>query len=158
MTEQVIDKKYVLEATPGQEGPFYPFDKDGKFLGSFAGFNVQLPPETAGCAPGAPEHADDVWSGSDWVNSPEYARAKARVRRTEAVKAITVETRAGNVFDGDEISQDRMARTIVALDKAGGDAKTKWILHDNKVIEVTAAELTEALTKAGEAQTSIWVI
>lgn len=150
--------KDVVPATVGQEGPFYSFDKDGKFLGCFAGFNVQFPAGHVGNAPTAPEHADDVWTGSEWVNSADFARSKGKAVRADAINSIVVTTAAGNAFDGDEISQGRMARAIIGLQAAGEGTTVKWVLHDNKAVDVTAAELTEALTKAGEVQSTLWVI
>ena len=56
-------------------------------------------------------------------------------------------------FDGDETSQDRMARSIVALN----DGETvQWVLADNSVAQVTKEQLRQALRLAGEAQTAIW--
>lgn len=154
----MIAKKDVVPATPGQEGPFYSFDKDGKFLGCFAGFGVVFPDGHAGSATAAPEHVDDVWTGLEWQSSAEYARAKAKIARTEAVKNIVVTTRAGNTFDGDEDSQGRMARAIIGMQYAEEGATITWTLADNSTIQATKAELTEALTLAGEAQAALWVI
>lgn len=85
------------------------------------------------------------------------ARATAKIARALAVDAITVTTTAGNTFDGDEVSQGRMSRAIIAL-QATGTASTIWVLADNTTIQATAAELTEALVLAGQAQAAIWVI
>ena len=57
------------------------------------------------------------------------------------------------LFDGDEKSQDRMARSIIALDLG---EKVQWVLADNTIAQVTRAQLREALRKAGTAQTAIW--
>lgn len=85
------------------------------------------------------------------------AREHAKESRSAAVDAIVVTTAAGNAFDGDEVSQGRMARAIIAL-QATGTPSVTWVLHDNTVIQATAAELTEALALAGAAQAAIWVI
>lgn len=77
--------------------------------------------------------------------------------RAAAVKAITVTTASGQVFDGDEISQGRMARAILGLESAGDGATVRWVLHDNIAVEVGAAELREALALAGQAQADLWV-
>jgi hypothetical protein len=84
-------------------------------------------------------------------------RESAKQARSAAVGAIVVTTAAGNAFDGDEVSQGRMARTIVAL-QATGTPSVTWVLHDNTVIQATVAELTESLALAGAAQAAIWVI
>lgn len=77
-------------------------------------------------------------------------RERFKVERAAAVKAITVTTAAGNTFDGDEISQGRMARAILALPDGG---TVPWVLHDNTVIDATG----EALTLAGAEQARLWV-
>ena len=85
------------------------------------------------------------------------AREIAKAAREAAVAAIKVTTTAGNTFDGDEISQGRMARAVIAL-STGLAPSVTWVLADNSVIQATAAELTEALVLAGQAQAAIWVI
>lgn len=84
-------------------------------------------------------------------------REVAKAARAAAVEAITVTTTAGNTFDGDEISQTRMARAIIAL-STGLAPSVPWVLADNRVIQATAAELTEALVLAGQAQAAVWVL
>lgn len=84
-------------------------------------------------------------------------RDALKAQRDIAVAAITVTTAAGHVFDGDETSQTRMARAIVAL-QATGTPSVNWVLHDNTVLAATVAELTEALALAGAAQAALWVI
>ena len=94
------------------------------------------------------------------VNPPkteEQIREEWKASRAIAVEAIKVTTAAGNVFDGDEISQGRMARAILALNAAAPGTTVNWILADNSVIDATAAELTEALALAGAAQAALWV-
>lgn len=86
---------------------------------------------------------------------PERTQRKAQ--REIAVAAIKVTTQAGNTFDGDETSQGRMARAIIAL-STGLAPSILWVLADNSVIQATAAELTEALVLSGQAQAAIWVL
>lgn len=76
----------------------------------------------------------------------------AKAQREDYVKRIVVEV-DGMMFDGDEVSQDRMARSIIALDLG---EKVQWVLADNTIKMVTRAQLREALRKSGEAQTAIW--
>lgn len=76
----------------------------------------------------------------------------AKAEREEYVSKIVVEV-DGMMFDGDEVSQDRMARSIIALDLG---EKVQWVLADNTIAQVTRAQLREALRKAGTAQTAIW--
>jgi hypothetical protein len=80
-----------------------------------------------------------------------------KARRAEAVRAIKVTTASGRVFDGDEISQARMARAILGLQQAGEGATVTWVLADNTQVSVTAAELSEALKLAGAEQARLWV-
>lgn len=91
------------------------------------------------------------------VREAAQARASAKIARSQAVDAIKVKTQAGNTFDGDELSQGRMARAIIAL-STGLAPSVTWVLADNSTIQATAAELTEALVLAGQAQAAIWVI
>lgn len=78
--------------------------------------------------------------------------AQAKAERAEYVSKIIV-TVDGLAFDGDETSQDRMARSCVALN----DGETvQWVLADNSIAQVTKEQLRQALRLAGEAQTAIW--
>jgi hypothetical protein len=85
------------------------------------------------------------------------AREAWKARRAEAVRNIKVTTTSGRVFDGDEISQARMARAILGLQPAGEGATVTWVLADNTQVSVTAAELSEALNLAGAEQARLWV-
>jgi hypothetical protein len=94
------------------------------------------------------------------VNSypaPASSREELKAQRAAAVEAIKVTTQAGNTFDGDEVSQGRMARAVIAL-STGLAPSVTWVLADNSVIQASQAELTEALVLAGQAQAAIWVI
>lgn len=78
----------------------------------------------------------------------------AKQARYALVGAITVTTTSGNVFDGDENSQNRMARAIAGMD----DTDTMlWVLSDNQLITVNKTELREALRLSGIAMTTIWM-
>lgn len=92
--------------------------------------------------------------------SPEQlaavALSRAKQERLSSVEDIHVTTASGKVFDGDEVSQGRMARAIIVLSAAGGTAN--WVLADNTVAQVTAAELTEALALAGAEQARVWIL
>lgn len=101
----------------------------------------------------------DLWDGEAFTTPPPPipTREDLKALRQSAVEAITVTTVAGNTFDGDETSQTRMARAIIAL-STGLAPSVSWVLADNSVIQATAAELTEALVLAGMAQAAVWVI
>lgn len=94
------------------------------------------------------------------INPPptvEQIRAEAKATRSDLVAAIKVTTQAGNTFDGDEVSQGRMARAIIAL-QATGTPSVTWVLADNSVLQASAAELSQALALAGAAQAAVWVL
>ena len=80
---------------------------------------------------------------------------QAKAERAAAVAAITVEV-DGMVFDGDEKAQERMSRAVNMADSM--DEETEWVLHDNTVAIVTAAQLRQACRKAGKAQTALWTV
>lgn len=81
------------------------------------------------------------------------ALADFKASRTLAVSQIVVTTASGKTFDGDETSQNRMARAVTA--SASGDT-TIWVLANNEPTVVTHDELKEALRLAGDAQTAVW--
>lgn len=90
------------------------------------------------------------------ARTPEQIAATLRDRfkklRAEKVANITVDV-DGMVFDGDETSQQRMARSILVMNDT---EQITWILSDNTPASVTKAQLELALRKAGEAQTQLW--
>lgn len=114
-----------------------------------------------------------VWRG-EWVfedvqageptQDPEYeptpeelehlAREAFKAQRQILVDNIKVVV-GGKVFDGDEMSQTRMARAAVVMTD---EETTKWVLANNDDVMVTKAELLEALRLAGEEQTRLWVM
>lgn len=83
----------------------------------------------------------------------EQTLAQAKAERAAAVAAITV-TVDGMVFDGDEKAQERMARAVLMADSP--EETTEWVLHDNTVAIVTAAQLRRACRLAGQTQTTLW--
>lgn len=90
----------------------------------------------------------------------EQALAQAKQERAEEVSKITVEV-DGLIFDGDEDSQTRMARTITASQALGlpEDSTISWAMADtnaNKVEQVTIAQLSKALYLAGCKQSELW--
>lgn len=80
--------------------------------------------------------------------------AQAKAERADAVSKIVVEV-DGMTFDGDEESQQRVARSIVALE----DGETMpWVLYDNAIAEVTKEQLKQVLRLAGQKQSELWVV
>ena len=68
-----------------------------------------------------------------------------------------MQTASGRTFDGDEISQGRMARAILGLMDQPPGTTVRWVLADNKIGMVGVDDLKEALTMAGLRQTELWV-
>lgn len=92
-----------------------------------------------------------------WQDSQvAQAQQQTKTNRDEAVARIQVTTASGKVFDGDETSQTRMARAVIAMQAAGQD-QTLWVLADNVPATVSLDELAEALALAGAEQTRLWV-
>lgn len=91
------------------------------------------------------------------LSGPTDPREIAKAARATAVENIKVTTAAGHTFDGDETSQGRMSRAILAL-STGAAASVPWVLADNTVIQADIAELTEALALAGAEQARLWAL
>ncbi|MBA5605846.1 hypothetical protein H3H36_10785 [Duganella sp. FT3S] len=100
-------------------------------------------------------NGDGTWIECD--SGVMKTREELKAERQVLVDSITVTTNSGHVFDGDEVSQGRMARAIIALQGTGAQSVT-WVLADNSVIEAGVGDLIEALALAGAAQAAIWVI
>jgi len=81
---------------------------------------------------------------------------KLKGTRNNKVKLIEVTTKVGT-WNGDEDSQNRMCRTIVALGSMKKGTTVKWKMLDNKIVEVTKENLLEAMVKAGQAQSDLWL-
>jgi len=87
-------------------------------------------------------------------DTPEKIKNRKKKERELAVAKLTVTTTSGKTFDGDEVSQTRMARAILALDPL---ETTLWILADNTPDpHVSREDLREALRLSGAAQTAVW--
>lgn len=85
---------------------------------------------------------------------------QAKAERASSVSKIVVEV-DGMKFDGDEIAQTRMGRTISTALALGVDINTEkriWVLADNTVAEPTIAQLAKALELAGNEQTRLWTV
>ena len=59
----------------------------------------------------------------------------------------------GIVYQGDELSQTRMARAIAVMDDT---ETTKWVAKDNSIQTLNKADLSAILKEAGIKQTLIW--
>lgn len=81
---------------------------------------------------------------------------EAKKLRAAQVAAIQV-TVDGMIFDGDEISQSRMARALEVASITGMQS-TVWVLADNTVAEVTVAQMQKALSKAMLEMGELWTV
>ena len=81
-------------------------------------------------------------------------REAAKAAREVAVARIVVEV-DGMPFDGNEESQGRMARAILACDASAIDAIT-WVLADNTAALVPLQTMKKALTLAVASQGALW--
>lgn len=136
---------------PGVEGSGTLYWLPGDSWNTPARYMTELGPLPEDALLEAPAKTDEE------LAAEELAQAKAE--RATAVSKITV-TVDGMTFDGDEVSQERMARTITAAVATGEDmsATTTWVLADNTVAQVSMQQLAQALRAAGEAQTEFWTI
>lgn len=73
--------------------------------------------------------------------------------RAELVNLIVVEVN-GNTYQGNEDAQSRLARAVASADDF--ESVVPWTMSDNSVVEVTYADLKEALRKSHQEQTAIW--
>jgi len=80
-----------------------------------------------------------------------------KLARELAVASITVTTTSGKTFDGDEKSQERMARAIT-VGTLTGQVETVWVLADNTPAIVTIAEMAEALALSMQRMGELWLM
>lgn len=88
---------------------------------------------------------------------PREAKKRSR---TEKVKQIVVTVRRGDdalLFDGDEDSQRRMFMRAQRM-RANNTPTIRWVLADNREVDVTVEELEQALDLAMEQQGELWFI
>ena len=89
------------------------------------------------------------------VRTPHEIRDAKRAERANTVRALTVTTSSGKVFNADEESQNRMVRVLKVADLTG-QTSCAWVLADDTVATITKAELEEALSLAVQAMGAIW--
>ena len=92
-----------------------------------------------------------AYSHDDYID--EQSREIWKAERGALVADIVV-TVDGMTFDGDEVSQGRMARAVIASDS--DSETTAWVLANNEGALVTRLQLKTALKLAGQAQTALW--
>lgn len=85
--------------------------------------------------------------------SNETAERKLfKYNRQKLLGTLTVEV-DGMVFDGDEVSQGRMARASLSMQ---GSETIQWVLANNEKATVTKEQLAFALRLAGAKQAEFW--
>jgi len=85
--------------------------------------------------------------------SNETAERKLfKYNRQKLLDTLTVEV-DGMVFDGDEVSQGRMARASLSMQ---GSETIQWVLANNEKATVTKEQLAFALRLAGAKQAEFW--
>lgn len=159
MTQSEINTEYP-EQVYAQEGSFdflyiqKTFDREGNF-GYFppAGY-VKMEGDRPSLAHKA--------QGGVWVlneaKAAELKMSDAKTDRAGEVSRITVDV-DGMTFDGDETSQNRMARKVLSAQMSGiqMSEKTDWVLADNTVASVSYEQLAKACALAGQKQSELWV-
>lgn len=88
----------------------------------------------------------------DHIKTNEEIILEKEAKIKQRIISLTVTTGSGNKFKADEISQYRMAKTIICLDSGGA---TPWKLLNNNWGNISKEELKEALKLAVQAQTII---
>lgn len=77
-------------------------------------------------------------------------------KREVLIQSLVVESFMGNIFDADERSQERMARSILVM-KQQGVPTTSWKLNNNEIVTVAVDELEDVLVKASIETSNIWL-
>ena len=159
MTQSEINTKYP-EQVYAEEGSFdfvyvqKTFDREGNF-GYFppAGY-VKMEGDRPSLAHKA---QGGVWV-LDEAKAAELKMSDAKTNRAGEVSRITVDV-DGMTFDGDETSQNRMARKVLSAQMSGIQMsdKTDWVLADNTVASVSYEQLARACALAGQKQSELWV-
>jgi hypothetical protein len=87
---------------------------------------------------------------------PPKTREELKAERAATILALKVTTQAGNTFDADETSIQRLNTGVNVTGITG--QTVPWVLADNTVIVATQAELAEALCLAAAAVAAVWII
>ena len=93
-----------------------------------------------------------ILSQIDFETAQDAVAAKKLRDTTVAAIKVTVN---GNVFDGDEVAQGRMARAVAAAE-ISGVGSYQWKLANDSFSEVTIEELKQALELAFRTQSELW--
>ena len=107
----------------------------------------------------------DFWNTQDSLpkatdiplSGDELVRYSKKLNRFEAVDNSTVTTSNENVFDANELSQNRIMRQLKVFEITGENS-VEWVLSNNSVLLVQKEELEEVLKLSFLNQSSIWHI
>lgn len=75
------------------------------------------------------------------------------IRRQNEIDNLVVTLNNGMELDADEISQTRLSRALGVI----GEGETNWVDTKGSLVLLNKELMTEAIIKAGEEQTSIWI-
>lgn len=84
----------------------------------------------------------------------QYLNQVFKEERQRLVNSIEVEYQ-GNIYQGDELSQDRISRAINGL--PNDSSLILWKTKSNSTVNLTRVDLKEILFVAGEKQTLLWI-
>lgn len=169
-SQQTLAERDIRELFPNVSFP-HPFVPPAGYAYVFPAPAPAYDAATQALVPGAPVltglgHWEQTWSvvalsaeriAELAAAAAAAAREAAKAAREVTVAQIKVTTGNGWQWDGDEVSQGRMVRAIIAM-QATATPTVNWVLADNTVVQATAAQLTEALAMAGAAQAAAWVL
>jgi len=79
-----------------------------------------------------------------------------KAKRVENILNLTVTTKAGNIFDANEISQNIILKTIHILEW-NNLIETDWKLADNTIKKISIEEFKEVLKLSLTAQSNLWI-
>ena len=98
-------------------------------------------------------YLDGKFIEKELIVSPEAQALRTKEHKAELIRNIEVVYK-NIVYQGDEISQDRISR---AINWIPDDTSTiSWKAADNSAQELTRKDLKEILFLAGQEQTRIW--
>ena len=108
------------------------------------------------------QYALTAWNvAKDLQDNPQYTDEELyeiKVSNWKALRKLKIDTlnvsHEGVLYQGDEQSQSRMSRAIVAL--ATDESTIDWTAKDNKVYPLSKSELKKILYAAISQQTRIW--
>ena len=127
------------------------YDTNGEYVKTVTGDETQCLSNINVAQGETYKEVDEIRSHS-LHNESAYLKSLKQGR----VNEIKVTTLSGKVFDGNEISQERILRKINTLLISSQDT-TMWKLADNSTVDVTLEELKEALSLSDKEMSRIWL-